>query len=81
MGQVIIFGIANRLELYCPGIESDISHLSRPALGASQPPEPGLFPGGRLRDMSLITHLLLAPRLKKVHRCISTPRLGLHGLF
>jgi hypothetical protein len=47
-------GIATRYGLDGPGIESrwrrDIPHLSRPALGPTQPPiqwVPGLFPGSK----------------------------------
>jgi hypothetical protein len=62
-------GIATRYGLEGPGIEShwrrDIPHLSRPALGPTQPPVQwvlGLSRGKGGRDVTLTTHPHLVPR-------------------
>ena len=54
VGRDSAVGTATRYGLDGPGIESrwgrNVPHLSRPALGPSQPPiqwVPGLFPGGK----------------------------------
>ena len=55
MGRDSSVGIATRYRLDGPGVESrwgrDFQHLSRPALGPTQPPiqwVPGIFPGGKV---------------------------------
>jgi len=56
-GQDSVVGIATLYRLDGPGNESwwgqDLSHLSRPALGLTQPPiqwVPGLFSGGKAAE-------------------------------
>ena len=65
-------GIATRYGLQGPVIESrwgrDFPHLSKPALGPTQPPiqwAPGLYRGLSGRGVALTTHPHLAPRLKE----------------
>jgi hypothetical protein len=69
-GLESVVSIATRYELDCPGIESrwgrDFLHLSRPALGPTQPPiqwVPGLSRGQSGRRVALTTHPHLVPRL------------------
>ena len=71
LGSVV--GIATGYRLDGPGIESqwgrDFLHLSRPALGPTQPPAqwvPGLSPGIKSgRGVTLTPHPLLLPRSRK----------------
>jgi hypothetical protein len=69
VGRDSVVGIATRYGLEGPGIESrwgrDFPHLSRPALGPTQPPVIGyrVFPEGKGgRGVMLTTHPLLVPR-------------------
>ena len=71
-----------------PGIESrcggDFPHPFRPALGPTQSPVkwvPVSFPGVKRSVCGIDYPPHLAQRLKKEQRYISTPPLGLHGLF
>jgi hypothetical protein len=75
-GRDSTVGIASRYGLGNPGIESrwgqELLHLSRPALGPTQPPiqwVPGLSRGSNGRGVALTAHPHLAPPL------------GLRGLF
>jgi hypothetical protein len=84
-GQGSSVGIATDYRLDGTGIESqwgrDFLHLSRPALGPTQPPT--LWVLGQSWGVKLpgcgITHPHLAHRLKKEHSYISIPPLWLHG--
>jgi len=85
---VSVVGIASRYGMNGPGIESrlgrDFPHLSRPALGSTQPPVQWvtvLYQGSTGRGVALTTHPHLAPRLKKEYSYTSTNLLGLLGLF
>jgi hypothetical protein len=75
-------GIATGYGLDDPGIESqwglDFPHLSRPALGPTQPPVqsvPGLSPGVESgRGVTLTPHPFLVPRSKnRVELCLYSP--------
>ena len=87
VGRDSAVDIATRYGMDGPRIESrwgrDFPHLSRPALGPTQPPiqrVPGLSRGKSGRGVALITHPHLPPRLKK-RSYTSTPPMGLRGLF
>jgi len=86
MGRDSSVGIATRYGLGGPGIESrwrrDFPHLSRPALGSTQPPIQRVFPWGQSgRGVALNTDPHLAQRLKKEYSYTSTTPMGLRGLF
>ena len=88
VGRDSSVGKANRCGLKCPGIEfrwrRDFPHLSRPALGPTQPPiqwVAGLSWGVNSPWCGVDHPSLLAPGLKKEYSYISTPRLGLSGLL
>ena len=81
-------GIATRYGLDGPGIESrwwrDFPHLSRPALGSTQPPIQRvlcLFLGVKPARAWRSPHLSLMPRIKKEYGYTPTASLGLHGLL
>jgi len=62
----------------------DLPRPSRPALWPTHPPIQGvqcLFPGVKWSGHSAEQQPHLAPRLKKEQRYISTPPMGLRGLF
>ena len=81
-------GIATRYGLDVQGIESrwgrDVPHPSRPALVPTQPPVKGyrVFCRGLKGPGRGVHHQPhLVPWLKKEYSYISTPPLGLRGLF
>jgi len=83
-GPGSVVGIATGYGLDGPGIESrwgrDFLHLSRPALGPTQPPVqwiPCLSPGVKSgRGVTLIPHPLLVPLVIKEQNYTSTPPMG-----
>ena len=72
LGLVNVFGTATRYGLDGPGIDSqwgrDFPHPSKPAFGPTRPPIQRVLGHSRgltRRGVALITHLHLAPKLKK----------------
>jgi hypothetical protein len=72
VGRDTAVGIATRYALVDPGIDyrwqRDFPHLSRLALGPTQPPiqlVPGLFPGVKRPGRGFDHSSYLAPRLKE----------------
>jgi hypothetical protein len=88
VGRDSSVGITTFYRLDRPGIESRWGRgfplLSRPTLGTTKPPMPGVQGFSRAysgRTVALTTDPHPAPRLKKEYSYTVTPRVGLRGLF
>jgi hypothetical protein len=82
-GPSSVFGITTCYGLDGPRVESrwgrDISHLSRPALGPTQPPVqrvPGLSRGKERPERDADPSPLLVPLVMKEYSYTSTPPMG-----
>jgi hypothetical protein len=85
VGRDSSVGIATCYGLDGPGIESrwwrDFPQPSSPALGPTQPPIPGSFPGVKRPGRGVDHPPHLTPRLKEEYSYTSTPPLGFRDLF